>query len=48
MDMDTYVFSCVGCLEVMIVYGVGGLYDVAFVGDVHGLTFVWVKVHEPV
>ena len=29
-------------------YGVGRLDDVAFVGDVHGLAFVWVKVHEPV
>ena len=45
--MDTYVFGCVGCLEVVIVYGVGGLDDV-FVGDVHGLAFLWVKVHEPV
>ena len=33
--MDT----CVGCLEVVIVYGVGGLDDVAFVGDVYGLAF---------
>ena len=29
-------------------YGVGRLDDVAFVGDVHGLAFVWVKVREPV
>ena len=29
-------------------YGVGGLDDVAFVGDVHGVAFLWVKVHEPV
>ena len=27
---------------------VGGLDDVAFFGDVHGLAFLWVKVHEPV
>ena len=47
MDMDTYVFGCVGCLEVVIVYGVGGLDDVVFVGDVHGLAFLWVEVHEP-
>ena len=29
-------------------YGVGRLYGVAFVGDVNGLAFLWVKVHEPV
>ena len=29
-------------------YGVGRLDDVAFVGDVHGLAFLWVKEHEPV
>ncbi len=29
-------------------YGVGGLDDVAFVGDMHGLAFLWVEVHEPV
>ena len=29
-------------------YGVGRLDDVAFVGEVHGLAFLWVKVHEPV
>ena len=29
-------------------YGVGRLDDIAFVGDVHGLAFLWVKVHEPV
>ena len=29
-------------------YGVSGLDDVAFVGDVHGLAFLWVDVHEPV
>ena len=29
-------------------YGVGGLDDVAFVGDVHGLAVVWMEVHEPV
>ena len=29
-------------------YGVGRLDDVALVGDVHGLAFLWVKVHEPV
>ena len=29
-------------------YGVGRLDGVAFVGDVHGLAFLWVKVHEPV
>ena len=29
-------------------YGVGRLDDVAFVGDVHGLAFLWVEVHEPV
>ena len=40
------VFGCVGCLEV--VYGVGGLDDVTFVGDVHGLAFLWMEVHEPV
>ena len=32
----------------MVVYGVCGLDDVAFVGDVHGLVFLWVEVHEPV
>ena len=31
--------GCVGCFEVVIVYGVGGLDDVAFVGDVYGLAF---------
>ena len=34
------------------VYGVGGLSsfldDVTCVGDVHGLAFLWVEVHEPV
>ena len=29
-------------------YGVGGFDDVTFVGDVHGLAFLWVEVHEPV
>ena len=29
-------------------YDVGGLDDVMFVGDVHGLAFLWVGVHEPV
>ena len=29
-------------------YGVGGLDDVMFVGDVHGLAFLWVEVHVPV
>ena len=29
-------------------YGVGGLDDATFVGNVHGLAFVWVEVHEPV
>ena len=29
-------------------YAVGGLDDVTFVGDVHGLAFLWVEVHEPV
>ena len=29
-------------------YGVGRSDDVEFVGDVHGLAFLWVKVHEPV
>ena len=29
-------------------YVVGGLDDVTFVGDVHGLAFLWVEVHEPV
>ena len=48
MDVDTYVFSCVGCLEVGIVYGVGGLDDVTLVGDVHGWAFLWMEVHEPV
>ena len=39
-----------GCLKFVVVYGVGlcGLDDVTFVGDVHGLTFLWVEVHEPV
>ena len=32
----------------MVVYGVGGLDDVTFFGDVHGLAFLWVEVHEPV
>ena len=27
-------------------YGVGGLDDVTFVGDVHRLAFVWVEVHS--
>ena len=27
-------------------YGVGGLDDVTFFGDVHGLAFLWVEVHE--
>ena len=27
-------------------YGVGGLDDVAFVGDVHGLAFLWVEVSQ--
>ena len=40
------VFGCVGCSYV--VFGVGGLDDVTFVGDVHGLAFLWVEVHEPV
>ena len=30
-------------LEVVVVYGVGGLDDVTFVGDVHGLAFLWAK-----
>ena len=30
----------------MVVYGVCGLDDVTFVGDVHGLAFLWVEVHE--
>ena len=29
-------------------YGAGGLDDVTFVGDVHGLAFLWVQVHESV
>ena len=29
-------------------YGVGGLDDVTFVGDVHGYAFLWVEVHGPV
>ena len=29
-------------------YGEGGLDDVMFFGDVHGLAFLWVEVHEPV
>ena len=29
-------------------YGVGGLDDVTFVDDVHGLAFLWMEVHEPV
>ena len=32
----------------MVVYGVCVLDDVRFVGDVHGLAFLWVEVHEPV
>ena len=32
----------------MVVYGVCGLDDVTFVGDVNGLTFLWEEVHEPV
>ena len=32
----------------MVVYGVCGLDDVTFVGDVPGLAFVWLEVHEPV
>ena len=32
----------------MVVYGVCGLDDVTFVGDVHGLAFLLVEVHEPV
>ena len=32
----------------MVVYGVCGLDDVTFVGDVHGLAFLWVEVHESV
>ena len=43
--MDTYVFGCVGCLQVVVVCGVGGLDDVTCVSDVHGLAFLWVKVH---
>ena len=27
-------------------YGAGGLDDVSFVGDVHGLAFLWVEVHR--
>ncbi len=42
------VFGCVGCLKFVVVYGVCGLDDVTFVGDVHGLAFLWVEVHEPV
>ena len=29
-------------------YGVGGLDDVTFVDDVHGLAFLLMEVHEPV
>ena len=29
-------------------YRVGGLDDVTFVGDVHGLALLWVEVNEPV
>ena len=29
-------------------YGVCGVDDVTFVGDVHGLAFLWMEVHEPV
>ena len=29
-------------------YGVGGFDDIAFVGYVHFLAFLWVEVHEPV
>ena len=32
VDVDTKVFDCVGCLESVVVYGVGGLDDVTFVG----------------
>ena len=46
--MDTLVCGCVGSFEVVVVYGVGGLDDVTFFGDVHGLAFLWVEVHEPV
>ena len=35
-----WLFGDCGC--------VGGLDDVTFVGDVHGLAFLWVEVHEPV
>ena len=48
MDVDTWVFGCVGCLEIVVVYGVGGLDDVTFVGDLHGLAFLWMEVHEQV
>ena len=45
MDVDTLVFGCVGCLEIVVVYVIGGLDDVSFV---HGLAFLWIEVHEPV
>ena len=48
MDVNTYEFGCVGCLEIVVVYGVGGLDYVTFVGDVHGLAFLWMEVLEPV
>ena len=35
-------------LEIVVVYGVVELDDVTFVGDVHGLAFLWVEMHKPV
>ena len=34
------MFGYVGCLEVVVVYGVGGLDYVTCVGDVHGFAFL--------
>ena len=39
MYLGILLFGCVGCLDVVVVYGVGGLDYVTFVGDVHGLPF---------
>ena len=48
MDVDTKVFGCVCYLEVVVVYGVGGLDHVTFVGDVHCFAFLWLEVNKPV
>ncbi len=39
IGLPSLVFGYVGCLKVVVVYGVCGLDDVTFVGDVHGLAF---------